>query len=84
MQATQASSSNDMTGSTVHSISYVYRVYLQRNFPIFLSSDSDFSGENLVKCVLCILVGQNTPELHANKWFKVSSSLLQKGHQMLR
>ena len=84
MQATQASSSNDITGSTFHSMSSLYGEYLQRNFPIFLSFDSDFSVEKLVKCVLCIIVGQNTPELHASKWSKVSSSLLQKGHQILR
>ena len=83
MQATQAST-NDMTGSTFQSISSLYREYLQRNFPIFLSFDSDFSVERLVKCVLCIIVGQNTPQLHANRWSKVSSSLLQKGHQILR
>ena len=84
MQATQASSSNDMIGSTFQSISSLYRVYLQRNFPIFLSFDSDFSVEKLAKCVFCIVVGQNTPQLHAKIWSKVSSSLLQKGHQTLR
>ena len=53
MQVTQASSSNYMTRSTFHSISSLYRGYLQRSFPIFLSFDSDFSVEKLVKCVLC-------------------------------
>ena len=71
MQAAQASSSNDMKGSTVHSSSSLSREYLQRNFPIFVSFENDFSAEKLVKCVLCILVGQDTPELNANKWSKV-------------
>ena len=79
MQAAQTSSSNDMTGSTVHNISSLNGKYLQKNFPIFLSFDNDISEEKLVKCVICFLVAQNTPELHANKWSKVSSSLLQKG-----
>ena len=84
MQAAQESSSNDMTGSTAHGISSLYWEYLQRNYPIFINFDNDFSAEKPVKCVLCILVGQNTLELHASKWSKVSSSLLQKGHQILR
>ena len=79
MQATQASSSNDMTGSTFHSISSLYQEYLQRNFPIFLGSDSGKTG---YRCVFCIIVGQNTPQLHANKWSKVSASPLQKRHQI--
>ena len=74
----------DTTGSTAHNISSLYWEYLQSNFPIFLSFVDDFSEEKLVKWVLCILVRQNTPELHANKWSNVLSSLSQKRPQILR
>ena len=43
MQATQASSSNDITGSKVNIISSLYREYLERNFSI-LSFDNDISA----------------------------------------
>ena len=73
MHATQASSSNDPTGSTVYSISSLYREYLQKVLTM------TFQWENWLNVYYVILVGQNTPELHANKWSKVSSFLSQKG-----